>query len=194
MTTTHEPVMSSAVTDPITAVRTLLAMIGEDPTRPGLLDTPDRVVRAFVEMTEGYHVDPADVLARRFADRCDEMVVVSDIDFTSLCEHHLLPFVGVAAIGYLPDDEVVGLSKLARLVDVFARRLQVQERMTDQIADALWDHVGPLGVGVVVQAKHSCMGCRGVRKPGATMTTSAMRGAMRDNPETRAEFLRLAGV
>lgn len=177
---------------PTDAVTRLLEYVGEDPTRAGLVDTPARVVRALGEMTAGYREDPASVLAARFPDRCDEMVVVSDITFTSLCEHHVLPFTGTATVGYVPHGQVVGLSKLARLVDVFARRLQVQERMTEQIADAIDEHVEPLGVGVVVRAQHSCMGCRGVRKPGATMTTSALRGVLRDKPEARAEFLTLA--
>lgn len=176
------------------AVATLLGYIGEDPQRPGLADTPARVVRALAELTAGYCDDPAELLARVFPDDHDEMVVVTGIDFTSLCEHHLLTFTGTAVVGYLPAPGagVVGLSKLARLVDCYARRLQVQERMTSQVADAMVEHLAPLGVGVVVRARHSCMGCRGVRKPGAEMVTSALRGAMRDQADTRAEFLALA--
>lgn len=173
------------------AVAMLLTYIGEDVTREGLVDTPGRVVRALSEMTSGRDVDVHELLGRTFGDRCDEMVVVSGIDFTSLCEHHLLPFVGVAHVAYLPGDVVVGLSKVARLVDAFARRLQVQERMTTQIADALQRELAPRGVGVVVAAHHSCMGCRGVRKPRARMITSSMTGAMRDEPAARAEFLAL---
>lgn len=177
----------------VEAVRVLLAHVGEDVERAGLLDTPDRVARALREMTSGYRDDPAAILARTFDDRCDEMVVVSGVDFTSLCEHHLLPFVGVAHVAYLPGERVVGLSKLARLVDCYARRLQVQERMTVQIAEAIAEHLSPRGVGVVVEAHHSCMGCRGVRKPNARMVTSAMHGVFRDEPEARAEFLALIG-
>jgi GTP cyclohydrolase I len=175
------------------AVATLLRYLGEDPERPGLADTPARVVRALAELTEGYQAEPADLLARVFPDEYDELVVVTGIDFTSLCEHHLLAFTGTATVAYLPapGQGVVGLSKLARLVECYARRLQVQERLTTQIADAMNEHLQPLGVGVVLRARHSCMGCRGVRKPRATMVTSALRGALRDQPETRAEFLAL---
>lgn len=179
---------------PTDAVVRLLEHVGEDPTRPGLADTPDRVLRSLAEMTSGYHDDPAAILARQFPDDYDEMVVVRGVEFHSLCEHHLLGFAGTATVGYLPapGKGVVGLSKLARLVDCFARRLQVQERLTTQVADAIEQHLQPSGVGVVVAARHSCMGCRGVRKPGAEMVTSALRGAMRTQPETRAEFLALA--
>lgn len=176
------------------AVRVLLVELGEDADRPGLLDTPARVVRALREMTDGYGIDPAELLAVQFPDDYDEMVVVRGVEFHSLCEHHLLGFSGTATVAYIPTPGrgVVGLSKLARLVECFARRLQVQERMTMQIADAIDEHLAPVGVGVVVRARHSCMGCRGVRKPGAEMVTSALRGAMRDEPHTRAEFLSLA--
>jgi GTP cyclohydrolase I len=183
-----------AVAGPEDAVVRLLEFIGEDPGRPGLTDTPGRVIRSFAEMTAGYGVDVAELLSRTFDDRCDEMVLVRDIDFTSLCEHHLLPFTGVASVGYVPGERVVGLSKIARLVDVYARRLQVQERMTVEIAAALDLHLSPRGVGVVVRARHSCMGCRGVRKPSAEMVTSALLGVFRDKPEARSEFLALAGV
>lgn len=178
----------------VDAVQTLLYWVGEDPTREGLRDTPSRVLRSLAELTQGYSVDPALVLERTFPDEYDEMVVLRGVSFTSLCEHHLLPFVGTATVGYVPAPGagVVGLSKLARLVSCFAQRLQVQERMTVQIADALEKHLTPLGSGVLVEAHHSCMGCRGVRQPGATMVTSSLRGAMRDEPETRAEFLNLA--
>lgn len=183
-------------TGPADAVVRLLSYVGEDPTRPGLVDTPERVLRSWAELTAGYADDPAAILARRFPDDYDEMVLVRGVDFTSLCEHHVLAFTGTATVGYLPapGQGVVGLSKLARLVDCFARRLQVQERLTMQIADAIEEHLAPLGVGVVVAATHSCMACRGVRKPRAEMVTSAMRGALRDRPEARAEFLALAGV
>ena len=172
----------------------LLEFIGEDPTCPGLARTPERVIDALAEMTVGYREDPATHLGVVFPDVCDEMVVVSDIDFTSVCEHHLLTFTGTAAIAYIPDGQVVGLSKLARVVDVFARRLQVQERLTEQVADAIVEHLHPKGVGVVIRARHSCMGCRGVRKPRAVMTTSSLRGALKEKPAARAEFLGLAGL
>ncbi len=175
-----------------TAVRDLLAYIGEDPGREGLTRTPERVVDALCEMTSGYRTDPAVVLGGLFEEPCDELVVVSGITFSSLCEHHLLPFVGHVTIGYLPGAGVVGLSKLARLVECYAKRLQVQERMTRQIADALvLPPVSALGVGVVVEATHSCMTVRGVRN-GAMTTTSVTAGAMRDTPSLRAEFLALA--
>ena len=174
------------------AVRRLIQFVGEDPTRPGLVDTPGRVARAFREMTEGYHVDPAELLSTTFPDRCDEMVVVRGIEFHSLCEHHLLGFSGTVAVAYVPGESVVGLSKLARLVDCFARRFQVQERLTMQIAEAIDTHLSPEGVGVVVTARHSCMGCRGIRKPTAEMVTSAVIGLFKDDPKARAEFMALA--
>lgn len=173
------------------AVERLLTFVGEDTQREGLRDTPRRVIDAWLEMTSGYEVDVAELLAVQFAERCDELVLVSGIEFTSLCEHHVLPFVGTATVGYIPRDGVVGLSKLARLVDVYARRLQVQERMTRQIADAIDTHLSPLGVGVVLRAHHSCMGCRGVRKPSAVMVTSSMLGCLQTEPSARAEFLAL---
>lgn len=174
------------------AVRTLLHYVGEDPERDGLTDTPSRVVRAWAEMTGGYDEDPGTILATTFDDTCDQMVLVRGVEFTSLCEHHIIPFVGTAAVGYIPDGHVVGLSKLARLVECFARRLQIQERMTEQIADAIDKHVAPLGVGVVLRARHLCMGCRGIRKPGAEMVTSAIRGNLRELPAARSEFMQLA--
>lgn len=172
------------------AVRSLLAAIGEDPDRDGLVGTPDRVVRALTEMTCGYWEDPADVLATTFPVACDELVVVRDLTFVSLCEHHLLPFTGTATVGYLPGDRIVGLSKLARLVHVYARRLQVQERLTTQIAEAVMTHLAPRGVGVVVEASHACMAARGVRTPGV-MATSSLLGKLRTNAALRAEFLHL---
>lgn len=176
------------------AVVRLLEHVGENPTRSGLVDTPERVLRALAEMTAGYRDDPAAILSKVFPDSYDEMVVVRGVDFTSLCEHHLLAFTGTATVAYIPQEDrgVVGLSKLARLVECFARRLQVQERLTCQIADALEEHLQPRGVGVVVSARHSCMGCRGVRKPGAVMVTSRLRGLMKEDPAARAEFLALA--
>lgn len=177
--------------EPTDAVIRILQHIGEDPTRNGLQDTPKRVIKAITELTSGYAEDPATHLAVTFDDSCDQMVVVSGIRFVSMCEHHMLPFTGTASVGYLPDGNVVGLSKLARVVDVYARRLQVQERMTEQIADAIETHLHPGGAGVVIRAHHSCMGLRGVRKPDAIMTTSSLRGIFKDDPRARAEFLDL---
>ena len=170
-------------------VRAMLRYVGEDPNREGLLDTPKRVAKAFREMTEGYAQNPKDILATTFGDRTDEMVVLSGIGFYSLCEHHLLPFFGTATVGYMPGERVVGLSKLARLVHCFARRLQIQERLTNQIADALMAHLLPRGAGVVIHAHHQCMGARGVRQPGAQMTTSALLGSFRSDATLRREFL-----
>ena len=175
---------------PTDAVVRLLQHVGEDPSRDGLLDTPKRVVKALGEMTVGYGMDPAAVLATTFDVQHDQMVVVRRIPFVSLCEHHVLPFTGHATVAYLPGDGVVGLSKLARLVDCYARRLQVQERLTDQIAHAINDHLQPVGVGVIVSAQHSCMSARGVGK-AAEMVTSAMLGSMRDDASARAELLSL---
>ena len=175
------------------AVRELLLAVGEDPDRPGLRETPARVARAYAETFGGLDQDPAEVLATTFAEDHDELVLVKDIPMYSTCEHHLVPFHGVAHIAYIPseDGRVTGLSKLARLVDVYARRPQVQERMTRQIADAMNDVLKPRGVLVVVQAEHLCMGMRGIRKPGSVTTTSAVRGMFRDNPATRAEAMSL---
>jgi GTP cyclohydrolase IA len=175
------------------AVRELLVAVGEDPDRPGLKDTPGRVARAYAETFAGLWQDPAEVLATTFDEDHDEMVLVKDIPMYSTCEHHLVPFHGVAHIGYIPgeDGKVTGLSKLARLVEVYARRPQVQERMTSQIADALADVLKPRGVLVVIEAEHLCMAMRGIRKPGSTTVTSAVRGIFRDNPATRAEAMSL---
>lgn len=169
----------------------LLEYIGENPLRDGLKETPGRVLRAWKELTAGYREDPKKILAKRFPVTYDEMVVVRGIRFTSICEHHLLPFTGTATVGYIPKDTVCGLSKLARLVLCFARRLQIQEGMTRQIADAIQNELDPHGVGVVVRARHSCMGCRGVLQPDAEMVTSAMLGRMRESAAARAEFLGL---
>jgi GTP cyclohydrolase I len=174
-------------------VATLLRELGEDPHRDGLVDTPDRVARAWREMTEGYRQDAAAILDATFdVGPYDQMVVVRDIEFWSLCEHHLLPFHGMATVGYLPGDRVVGLSKIGRLVNCFARRLQVQERLTQQIADAMNEHLKPKGVGVLINATHTCMAMRGVRL-GADMVTSALLGRFRDDAVLRSEFLALAG-
>ncbi|GAG14097.1 unnamed protein product, partial [marine sediment metagenome] len=156
-----------------------------------LVDTPRRVVAALKEMTQGRHQDPAKILATVFDEPCDEMVVLRDIPFVSLCEHHMLPFAGTVDIGYLPGDTVVGLSKLARLVDCFAQRLQIQERLTQQVATAIDEQLQPVGVGVIVRANHACMSCRGVRKHDTTMVTSSLLGAFR-NGDARHEFLSLA--
>ena len=175
-----------------TAVREFLLAIGEDPDREGLLDTPGRVARAAVEMYAGLRLEAVDVLSRTFEIEHDELVIVRDIPVYSVCEHHLLPFHGEAHIGYIPakDGRVTGLSKLARLVDVFARRPQVQERITTQIADSLVSHLDAQGVIVVVEAEHLCMSMRGVRKPGSRTITSAVRGQLRD-PATRSEAMSL---
>jgi GTP cyclohydrolase I len=173
------------------AVREILIAIGEDPERDGLRATPARVARAYAEQFAGLRQRPEDVLSTVFDADHDEMVIVRDIEVYGTCEHHLLPFIGVAHIGYIPNDkgQITGLSKLARLVDVYARRPQVQERMTSQIADALMDTLEPRGVVVVIEAEHLCMTMRGVRKPGARTVTSAVRGSFRDNDVTRAEAM-----
>jgi len=174
------------------AVRELLAAVGEDPTRDGLLETPARVARAYAEMFAGLRQTPDEVLSTTFDLGHDEMVLVQDIEVYSTCEHHLVPFHGVAHVGYIPgvDGRITGLSKLARLVDVYAKRPQVQERLTTQVADALMRILEPRGVIVVIQCEHLCMSMRGIRKPGARTTTSAVRGQLRD-PATRAEAMSL---
>jgi GTP cyclohydrolase I len=173
------------------AVRTLLAWAGDDPDRDGLLETPARVARMYAEMFSGLHLDPKVHLQKAFTEKYDEIVLVRDIAFNSICEHHLLPFMGHAHIGYLPDGRVLGLSKLARLVEVVSHRPQVQERMTEQIADLLVDDLGAKGVAVVVEASHTCMTIRGVRKPGSVCVTSAMKGLFRSNISSRAEVMSL---
>jgi GTP cyclohydrolase I len=171
------------------AVRDIIAAIGEDPDRPGLAGTPARVERMYAELTAGYAMQPRDVLNEAVFDvDYSEMVVVKDIPFHSLCEHHLLPFAGTAAVAYIPDGRVIGLSKIPRVVDMYARRLQIQERLTQEIADFLMQHLAPKGVGVVVEATHLCASMRGVRKPGMVMTTSAVLGLFRRSDKTRAEF------
>lgn len=172
------------------AVRTILRGLGEDPDRPGLERTPGRVRRMYAELTAGYHVDPERLLnGAVFEVAYSEMVVVRNIPFSSLCEHHLLPFFGHAAVAYIPRGRVVGLSKVPRIVEMYARRLQVQERLTQQVADLLMERLDPKGVGVVVEATHLCAVMRGIRKPGTVMTTSAVLGLFRSNDKTRAEFL-----
>ena len=174
------------------AVRDMLELIGEDPDRDGLLKTPERVERAMRWLTRGYDLDAAEVIGDAlFEETHQNMIVVRDIEFYSMCEHHMLPFFGKAHVAYIPDGRIVGLSKVARVVDVFARRLQVQERLTDQIAEALDDALAPRGVGVVLEASHFCMMMRGVEKQGSRTLTSALRGAFREDASTRDEFLRL---
>jgi GTP cyclohydrolase I len=176
------------------AVRTLLSEIGEDAGREGLLRTPDRVRRMYDELTAGYHVDPDGLInGATFSVDYDEMVVVRDIEFFSLCEHHLLPFIGRAHVGYLPRGRVVGLSKIPRIVDMYAQRLQVQERLTVQIADFLMEKLEPKGVACVIEATHLCTMMRGVKKQEATMVTSSMTGTFRRDARTRAEFMGLIG-
>jgi GTP cyclohydrolase IA len=177
------------------AVRTLIRWAGDDPAREGLVDTPDRVARAYQEWFAGYGEDPEDLLQRTFEEvgGYDEMVLLRDIRFTSHCEHHMAPIFGRAHVGYLPRNRVVGLSKLARLINVYGKRLQIQERMTVEIADALDRTLQPYGVALVIEGTHACMSTRGVNQHGATMVTSRMLGAFRDQPETRQEFLSAIG-
>ena len=192
------PAFDKSGHDPEAAVCDLLHFIGEDPTRDGLKDTPRRVAKAWGEMTRGYKEDPATILKTTFAqDDFDAtpyngMIILRGIEFVSMCEHHCLPFNGVAHVGYIPGDgRIVGISKLARLVDCYARRLQVQERLTSQIADALETHLAPLGALVIVEASHSCMKMRGVSKQGSSMITSSLRGVFKDDLGARAEAMRL---
>ena len=177
------------------AVRTLIRWAGDDPDREGLLDTPARVVRSYEEFFAGYLEDPVQLLSRTFGevDGYEEMVVMTDIRFESHCEHHMVPIIGKAHVAYLPGRRVVGISKLARLVDLYAKRLQIQERMTVQIADTLNDVLQPKGVAVVIEGSHQCMTTRGVHKPGSAMVTSRMLGAFRDDASTRREFLAMIG-
>jgi GTP cyclohydrolase I len=188
MVKNHSTVTKAEAED---AVRTLLRWAGEDPSREGLLETPKRVVEAYGDWFSGYAIDPRDYLQRTFEEMAgyDEMVVLRDIEFESHCEHHMAPIIGKAHVGYLPTSKVVGISKLARVVDVFARRFQVQEKMTAEIARCIEDVLQPRGVGVVIEATHECMTTRGVHKRGVSMITSKMLGAFRDDARTRAEFL-----
>ncbi|MDB6164038.1 MAG: cyclohydrolase 1 [Xanthomonadaceae bacterium] len=178
------------------AVRTLLRWSGEDPNREGLLDTPKRVVKAYRDWFSGYGQHPRDYLARTFEEVAgyDELIVLRDIEFESHCEHHMAPIIGKAHVGYLPDGKVVGISKLARVVEAYARRFQVQEKLTAQIADCINDVLQPRGVGVVIEGAHECMTTRGVHKRGVSMITSRMLGTFRDDARTRAEFLRFIDV
>jgi GTP cyclohydrolase I len=185
-----------SVADAEEAVRTLIRWAGDDPTREGLLGTPDRVVRAWREFFRGYDQEPNAILKRTFeeTDGYDEMIVLKDMRFESHCEHHLAPIIGRAHIAYLPHHRVVGISKLARLLDCYAKRLQIQEKMTAQIANTLQEVLQPRGVAVVVDASHQCMTTRGVHKPGTSMVTSRMLGAFRTDPSTRREFLAIIGL
>jgi GTP cyclohydrolase I len=189
---------TSAVTreDAEQAIRTLLRWAGDDPEREGLIDTPKRVVEAYQDWFSGYVSDPAEYLRRTFEEVAgyDELVVLRDIEFESHCEHHMAPIIGRAHVGYLPTDKVVGISKLARVVDGYARRLQVQEKLTAEIAGCINDVLKPRGVGVVIDASHQCMTTRGVHKRGVSMVTSKMLGAFRDDARTRAEFLRFISI
>jgi GTP cyclohydrolase I len=177
------------------AVRTLLRWAGDDPTREGLIGTPDRVVRAYQEFFSGYQVDPVAFLKRTFEeiDGYDELIVLRDIRFESHCEHHLAPIIGRAHIGYLPNRRVVGISKLARVLEAYARRLQIQEKLTAQVAKTIQEVLQPRGVGVIIDAAHQCMTTRGVHKPGMSMVTSHMLGSFRTDPSTRREFLAIVG-
>ena len=175
------------------AVRTLLRWAGDDPDREGLVGTPDRVVRSYEEFFAGYHNDPVAMLERTFeeTDGYDEVVLLKDIRLESHCEHHMVPIIGKAHIAYLPKNRVVGISKLARVLETYSKRLQIQEKLTAQVANTLWEVLEPHGVAVIIEAAHQCMTTRGVKKPGVTMVTSRMLGAFRDNPETRRELLML---
>jgi GTP cyclohydrolase I len=187
----HKPRPTKAEAE--AAVRVLLEWAGDDPSREGLLDTPERVAKSYRELFSGYESDPHAYLERTFQEVAgyDQLVVLSNIRVVSFCEHHMLPVTGVAHVGYLPTNKVVGISKLARVVNGFARRLQIQEKLTAEIAQAIEDVLQPHGVGVVIEAEHSCMTLRGVNTPGSRLTTSSLRGVVRDDPRTRAEFLRL---
>ena len=189
------PAKIAVPSDVAEAVKTLIRWAGDDPEREGLLDTPKRVARAWKEYAKGYSEDPALHLSRTFEEvgGYDEIVLLKDIPFQSHCEHHLAPIIGKAAIAYLPGDKVVGISKLARVLHGFARRLQVQERLTAQVADCIWEHLEPRGVAVVIEASHACMTARGVQTPGVMMTTSRMMGCFRDDERSRKEVLALMG-
>ena len=177
------------------AVRTMILWAGDDPDREGLVGTPDRVVRSYEEFFAGYGEDPRQMLQRTFeeTDGYDEMVILRDIRLESYCEHHMVPIIGKAHVAYLPGNHVVGISKLARVVEAYAKRLQIQEKMTAQIANVIEDILRPQGVAIVIEAAHQCMTTRGVRKPGVTMVTSRMLGVFRENAETRREFLSMIG-
>jgi GTP cyclohydrolase I len=173
------------------AVSEILCAVGEDPKREGLRGTPGRVARMYAELLDGMRHEPAEHLESVFHEKYDEIVLLRDIPFYSVCEHHLMPFIGKAHVAYLPDGQVLGVSKLARIIDSFARQLQLQERLTEQIADFLMTHLKPKGVTVVLEASHSCMTIRGIKKPGAVMVTSALRGIFKSDPRSRSEVMAL---
>ena len=172
-------------------IKALLQEIGEDPNREGLIDTPKRVAKSYEKLFEGYGKDPKDVVTTFDSEHYDEMIIIKDIDFFSMCEHHILPFFGRVHVGYLPTDKIIGASKIPRIVDIFARRLQNQERLTKQVADTLTELLSPKGIGVVMEAEHLCMKARGVEKQNTIMTTSSFTGLFRSNMNTRTEFLNL---
>ncbi|MEW6281476.1 MAG: GTP cyclohydrolase I FolE [Candidatus Eremiobacterota bacterium] len=177
------------------ACRRILELVGEDPDRQGLVKTPERMARAYDYLTSGYRMDPAAIIkGALFDESSEEIVLVKNIEFYSLCEHHFLPFFGKAHVAYIPNGRVVGISKLARVVEVFSRRLQVQERLTHQVASCLWENLGPLGVAVIMDAHHMCMMMRGVEKQASSTVTSAMLGTFRNNPSTRQEFMTLVDL
>jgi GTP cyclohydrolase I len=178
------------------AVRTLIRWTGDDPDREGLLDTPERVVRAYEEFFAGYDQDPVEILSRTFEETAgyDEIVALRDVRLESHCEHHMVPIVGKVHVAYLPRNRVVGISKLARVVDMYAKRLQIQEKLTAQIANCIEEVLEPEGVAVIIEAQHQCMTTRGVHKPGVTMVTSRLLGAFRDNPESRREVMAVLGI
>jgi len=195
---TDEPTRKRAVTreDAEAAVKVLIEWAGDDPEREGLRDTPARVARSYAELFSGYKDDPRQYLERTFGETggYDELIVLSNVRVVSFCEHHMLPVIGKAHVGYLPRDRVVGISKLARVVKGFARRLQIQEKLTLEIAEAIQDALNPWGVGVMIEAEHSCMTMRGVNTPGSRLSTSRLTGVIRDDPRTRNEFLRAVGA
>ena len=172
-------------------LKSILAYIGEDPEREGLLETPDRIIRSWGTLFGGYKQNPKEILSKVFTQKYDEMVLLKDIEIYSTCEHHMLPFFGKAHVAYIPNGSVVGISKLARLVECFARRLQIQEKLCNQITEAIDQHLKPLGAACVIEAKHLCMCCRGVQKQHSTMVTSSLNGVFLEKPEARAEFMRL---
>jgi GTP cyclohydrolase I len=172
------------------AIHKILYHIGEDPQRPGLEDTPNRMIRSWEELLGGYNLNPSDIIKVFDSEGYDEMILLRNVEFNSMCEHHFLAFSGIAHVAYIPNKKILGISKIARLVDMFSRRLQVQERLTMQIADTLFTHLAPLGVGVVLEASHSCMGCRGIKSRNASMVTSTLRGCFLDRT-VREEFLKL---
>jgi len=181
--------LSASEDELLVVIRRMIALLGEDPDREGLIETPRRIAAMYQELFEGLHQNPEDVLAVGFEEGHDEMVILREIPFYSMCEHHFLPFHGQAHVGYMPNGRIVGLSKIARAVEILARRPQVQERLTTQIADCVEQVLDASGVGVVIEAEHLCMTARGIRKPGSRMVTSAMRGLFRDDANTRQEFL-----